>query len=483
MIIYSDPEEVAGIGTDPDSVYPNTFFLPPSGVQRGSVYLGDGDPLSPTWTSVDGAYRLDVNETELPRIPCQPVGYGDAERLLAVMGGEEVPQEWRGAIPGLTYRLGPGFDEAHAGWRVKLVVNNYIRDSHSQNVIGIIRGSEEPDRLVIFGNHRDAWGYGAVDPSSGTAIMMEVARVLGSRLRAGWRPRRSIVLGSWAAEEAGIMGSAEWVYDKVHHLMNRAVGLVNIDAPLDGNILVPSASPSLKAVFVRAMKDVRSANDPSKTLWEFLTEYHRGGGNTDSSAGEEVDVKILGSGTDHAPFAYYAGVPAAYHHFKIDTKKYPTAGAYPTYHTGYETFYLVDQILDPGFAISKSSAQLNLHIILQLSESPLLPYRPADIVGPLEAALQGELGETLRLIGVGESLEVMVESLTQFKSVLETWTRDMEALLETGGAEDKLRLRMKNDQMMMLERIFLLPEGLPGRKNYRHALFSPSKFNSYGGSK
>ena len=170
-------------------------------------------------------------------------------------------------------------------------------------------------RYVIICNHRDAWGYGAVDPSSGTAIMMEVARVLGEKVRReGWRPRRSIVFASWAAEEAGIMGSAEWVYDKVHHLMNRAVGLVNIDAPLDGNILVPSASPSLKAVVVRAMKDVRSANDPSKTLFEFLTEYH-------SSAGEEVDVEILGSGTDHAPFAYYAGVPAAYHYFKIDTKK------------------------------------------------------------------------------------------------------------------------------------------------------------------
>ena len=61
-----------------------------------------------------------------------------------------------------------------------------------------------------------------MDPSSGTAIMMEVGRVLGSRLRAGWRPRRSIVLASWAAEEAGIMGSAEWVYDKVHKLMSRS---------------------------------------------------------------------------------------------------------------------------------------------------------------------------------------------------------------------------------------------------------------------
>ena len=252
-------------------------------------------------------------------------------------------------------------------------------------------------------------------------------------------------------------------------------------ATLDGNILVPSASPCLKAVFVRAMKDVRSANDPRKTLFEFLTEYHRD--KNSSAAGESVDVKILGSGTDHASFAYYAGVPAAYHNFIIDRKKYPTSGAYPTYHTGYETFYLVDTILDPGFAISKSSAQLNLHILLQLSESPLLPFRPPDIVGPLEAALQGGKFESLKQIGLGESLEVMVESLTHFKSVVKSWTRELEDLLEAGGLEDRLRLRMKNDQLMMLERVFILPEGLPGRKNYRHALFSPSKFNSYGGKK
>ena len=222
VIIYSDPEEVAATGTEPGAVYPNSFFLPSSGVQRGSVFLGDGDPLSPTWTSVDGAYRLPVNDTELPKIPCQPIGYGDAEQLLSIMGGEGVPPEWRGGIPNMTYRIGPGFDESHRGWKVRLVVNNFIEDRKSDNVIGTIYGSEEPDRFVIFGNHRDAWGYGAVDPSSGTAIMMEVGRVLGSRLRAGWRPRRSIVLASWAAEEAGIMGSAEWVYDKVHKLMSRS---------------------------------------------------------------------------------------------------------------------------------------------------------------------------------------------------------------------------------------------------------------------
>ena len=46
-------------------------------------------------------------------IPSQPIGYGDAKRLLELIGGPEVPAAWRGRLPGLTYRLGPGFDTQH----------------------------------------------------------------------------------------------------------------------------------------------------------------------------------------------------------------------------------------------------------------------------------------------------------------------------------------------------------------------------------
>ena len=220
---------------------------------------------------------------------------------------------------------------------------------------------------------------------------------------------------------------------------------------------------------------VKSANDPTKSFHQFLSEYYGEDGPT-----EGVDIGILGSGTDHAPFAYYAGVPAAYHNFIIDKKKYPSAGAYPAYHTGFETFYLVDQILDPGFAISKSSAQLNLHLILQLSETSLLPYSPADIVSTLERALKGEDFRTLRVLGLGDSLDVMLEALGKLKTALENWSSEVEREREAGELEDRLLLRMRNDQLMMLERIFILAEGIPGRKNYRHALFSPSKYNSYG---
>ena len=52
------------------------------------------------------------------------------------------------------------FHFRHAGWKVRLVVNNYLDDTTSDNIVGVINGSEEPDRYVIICNHRDAWGYG-----------------------------------------------------------------------------------------------------------------------------------------------------------------------------------------------------------------------------------------------------------------------------------------------------------------------------------
>ena len=67
------------------------------------------------------------------------------------------------------------------------------------------------DRYVLLGNHRDAWVFGAIDPTSGTAVMLELARAFGVMLKQGWKPRRTIMFCSWGAEEYGLIGSCEWV--------------------------------------------------------------------------------------------------------------------------------------------------------------------------------------------------------------------------------------------------------------------------------
>jgi hypothetical protein len=68
---------------------------------------------------------------------------------------------------------------------VRIEVNFPNTEQDIYNVIGTIYGREEPDRWVLIGNHRDAWGFGAVDPSSGTAAMMEISRGLSMLLKQG----------------------------------------------------------------------------------------------------------------------------------------------------------------------------------------------------------------------------------------------------------------------------------------------------------
>ena len=155
LIIFSDPADVAPNGVSSDDVYPNSIFLPRTGMQRGTVFIDNGDPLSPFWASVPNAYRIEKSENELfPKIPCQPIGYEDAKVLLEKMAGPPSPDSWKGGIQGVAYNIGGENLPEFANHRVKLIVNNYEEDVQTSNVIGYLRGEVEPDRYVFLSNHR-----------------------------------------------------------------------------------------------------------------------------------------------------------------------------------------------------------------------------------------------------------------------------------------------------------------------------------------
>jgi len=88
-LLFSDPADYARAGPDPKDTYPNTAWLPASGVQRGSLYTfpGSGDPQTPAIAALPGMWRRPQNESELPPIPAHPMGYGDAIYFLSKMGG------------------------------------------------------------------------------------------------------------------------------------------------------------------------------------------------------------------------------------------------------------------------------------------------------------------------------------------------------------------------------------------------------------
>jgi len=257
LIIYSDPRDDGYHGGD---VYPRGPWRPATGVQRGSVlyiFRYPGDPTTPDGPSVAGAPRIEAAQaTNMTRVPVLPISYADAQKLLAPLAGPVAPREWQGGLP-LTYHLGPG------PTKVRLRVELRHEVKAIWNVVAKIPGAERPDEIIVLGNHRDAWTYGGVDPNSGTVAMLEVARGLGALLADGWRPRRSIWLCSWDAEEQGLIGSTEWAEKHADTLQQKAVAYLNLDSAVSGDRFEASAVPSLKEF----LREVATATpDPSFTM-------------------------------------------------------------------------------------------------------------------------------------------------------------------------------------------------------------------------
>ena len=89
MLVYPDPSFSAQQGYEEKQVYPNGWWLSPSGVQEGSILFSSnfGDPLTPVLPATKGMYRRPVNKSDFPKIPAQAISYGDAMELLRRMGG------------------------------------------------------------------------------------------------------------------------------------------------------------------------------------------------------------------------------------------------------------------------------------------------------------------------------------------------------------------------------------------------------------
>ncbi|XP_006149925.1 N-acetylated-alpha-linked acidic dipeptidase-like protein [Tupaia chinensis] len=472
VLVYTDPADINDGQSLPNETFPNSWRLPPSGVERGSYFEYFGDPLTPYLPAHHSSFRLDlVNVSGFPPIPAQPIGFQDAKYLLCNLDGPSAPAAWQGAL-GCDYKLGPGFlpNGNLTDSQVRVSVHNQLELRNSSNVLGMIRGAVEPDRYVLYGNHRDSWVHGAVDPSSGTAVLLELSRVLGTLLKKGtWRPRRSIVFASWGAEEFGLIGSTEFTEEFFSKLQERTVAYINVDISVFANATFRAqGTPPVQSVIFSATKEVRSPGPSDLSIYDnWIKHFNR----SSSVYGLIPSLGSLGAGSDYAPFIHFLGISSMDIAYTYDRSK-TSARIYPTYHTAFDTFDYVDKFVDPGFSSHQAVARTAGNVLLRLSDSFFLPLNVSDYSETLRSFLQAaqrDLGDLLKqhsislgpLVTAVEKFEAAAASLDQRKSALQA------------GSPDPLQVRMLNDQLMLLERTFLNPRAFPEERYYSHVLWAP----------
>ncbi|MFN2492005.1 MAG: M28 family metallopeptidase [Pyrinomonadaceae bacterium] len=484
LIIYSDP---ADDGYTQGDVYPKGPWRPPTSAQRGSVqfiFQAPGDPLTPGRPSVPGVPRLKMEEvTGLPRIPVQPLSYGDARRLLEPLQGPVRPKGFQGGLP-FSYHVG-GTD--HVRVHLKTQMDYQVRKIW--NVISRIEGDGERDRWVIAGNHRDAWTFGAVDPNSGTTAMLETARGLGTLLKKGWKPRRTIILCSWDGEEYGLLGSTEWVEEHADALRQKAVVYFNVDSAVSGPNFGASSVPSMWKLIRSATRDIK---DPKtgQTLYERWQQRSReqqpDAELTEAEVGSdariaEARIGALGSGSDFTPFLQHLGIPSADMGF---------GGDYGVYHSAYDSFHWMAHFGDPTFAYHVTAARLLGTMLMRFADAAALPLDYRDYASQVKDFYSESMKTARRRnLAVGLDDRGVTEALQKFAQEAE---RVEKARQETLGeiettrvaANDRYpravaRLERINDSLIMAERALTDERGLRGRPWYTHQIYAPGTYTGY----
>src|SRR5437773_906639 len=390
LLLYSDP---ADDGYRLGEVFPRGPWRPPTAVQRGSILsLSDspGDPLTPGVAATKDAHRLPMAKARVPHIPTTPLSYEDAAPILENLEGPVAPSDWQGAMP-LNYRFGPGPSKVH----LKLSMDFHVRPIW--DVMARIPGAKHPEEWVVVGNHRDAWSYGAADPASGTAPLLAVARGFGQLLAKGWRPKRTIILASWDAEEFGLIGSTEWAEEHAAELAGNAVAYINVDIGVSGPHFNAAAVPSLSRLLREVSTGVTDPGSgrPLVAVWS----EESGGTKKETSEGADavphtqlVDlpnatVRELGSGSDYTPFLEHLGIASLNFGFE---------GSFGVYHSEFDNFNWMTSFGDPDFRYSVATSQILGTLAMRLADADVLPLDYEEYGNAIQSYIRGLQAELQR---------------------------------------------------------------------------------------
>ena len=453
VIMFNDAPAVE---EDP---YPEGPMLNGEIIQRGSVLTLDwtGDPLTPFVPAlpIDGPVqveRLDPDEVGLHTIPVLPLGYNAASEILSRMGGESAPEEWQGGLD-LRYRLTGGPDLT-----VRVRVNQPKALTRATNIIGTFEGSEFPDEWIILGAHYDPWGFGAVDPNGGTAMLLTLAEALGQIVEEGCRPRRSILIAHWDAEEYGVIGSSEWVEEFLEPLTDGAVAYINADGAVSGPNFGSSSSPSLKQPILDAIRDTPYPNE-GRSIYDWWAARAEGGTPV---------MGNLGGGSDHIAFYTHAGIPSA---------GLSSGGRSGIYHSNYDNFAWFERFGDPEWIYGPMLATADGLLALRLANADLLPYDVVRYAVDTRTHVN-TLFEVADYRRIEVNLDRLVASTTDLERAATELERARADRAAAGGITSAAAAAM-NAGFIGLEKAWLDNRGLQDRPWSRSLYVSPDPFSGY----
>jgi N-acetylated-alpha-linked acidic dipeptidase len=319
---------------------------------RFNAVLPPGDPTLPGEAPLPGKKHLGWLQAVPVAFPEMDVTQNVARQIIASLDGPVVPDGWHDGFE-IVEHVGGG------GAKLHMVVKMERKLVTIWTVVGTLRGAAKPDEIVVVGGHRDAQTFGAIDPGSGSTVMLQMADAFKKMTDGGWRPDRTIQIKSWDGHELGLWGSLSEAYQFGPELRAHVVQYINTDQLTNGPPFHAFMSPELWA-FGREIADVVKAPD----------------GRPISAASPDPKFPPFGQpggGSDHVTYIYELGIPSSmvgyYGHF----------GAH---HTAEDNIPGI-QTYDPGFLEAVSMTQYDGLQAMRAAGADRMPLRLTDVANQL----------------------------------------------------------------------------------------------------
>jgi N-acetylated-alpha-linked acidic dipeptidase len=454
LIIYSDP---ADDGYARGDVYPAGPMRPAHGIQRGSVMNPDGDPSTPGYPSTSNARRIPLAQMDVPHIPVLPISYGNATELLRGLTGKSIPQPWQGGLP-FRYHVGPGPVQARIAVTTDASTNPY---KDIWDTFGVLRGSEYPDEIVMVGGHRDAWGPGAADNVSGTVSVLEAAHAIADQVKAGKRPKRTIIFATWDAEEWGLLGSTEFVEEDSLRLRTSAVAYLNQDDVAQGPNFSGGGSPSLRALLRDIAKEVPDPSHQGSVYDVWRKKANLAADTLEPQMGDP------GGGSDFAGFYNHLGIPIADWGF---------GGPQGVYHSAYDSYHWMAKFGDPTFEYHATNARIGAAALLRIANADILPYDYVEYARTMKRFV-AQIGDSMSGKHWPLSAAALSDAIGRMESaaVVFTGARDRALAKQSSPATAK----RVNAALLEVERNLTRSAGLVTRPWFRNLIYAADENNGY----
>ncbi|KAK9448587.1 uncharacterized protein V1518DRAFT_417638 [Limtongia smithiae] len=469
--------------------FPEGRAIPEHAVERGSAALRNwapGDPLSEGWSSTPWTQKgMRENSTSLVHIPSMPVSWDVAKHFIAAMKGHghKVGNSWKGHFSDVDEWWTGNATTSHAHLK-----NNLVEKERQPiwNVVAKIEGSEQSEKAVIIGAHRDAWCYGASDAISGTAAMLEVSRTLAFIIyEYSWRPLRSIYFISWDGSEENLMGSTEWVEEHIDDLRRNGLAYINLDRAITGSQFRATGSPLLERVMLDIMRNMDDPfrNASIRELW----------GN--------VGLQPSYNPNDGTPFQSYAGIASIDIGFDDPYEGYPTRTCFDNMDwikeygdpqsinvrdgMDVKVNYGTDDpklMADDGqpYVYHRLLTQLVGGMAIKLADDMNVPFdfsayarAIVQYMNDVEKYSEITTGKKLSSSKILQAVSTLIKSAITLENWVGQWMDQMMDLAHIETNAMSAHRMSWNSRMVNFDKHLLNMEGLPGRPWFKHVLLSP----------